>query len=160
MNIESEVGSPSNRERMLLFVRYFCEPETCAALEFRSLVNEMGDRESAELALKELWHSGFIMPTGVEADPEDDGALFEVPTPRIEDPIKDSSQFVLTDLGYNAVESLYEPYSDYQSIAKKPDIYVPRNIIVATEFINIKLMKISKKILKECYHYHPVNSKN
>ena len=145
MNMESEVGSPSIRERMLLFVRHFCEPETCAALKFEIFVSEIGDRESAELALKELWHSGFIMPTGVEADPEDDGALFEVPTPKIEDPIKDSSQFVLTDLGYNAVDSLYEPYSDQLSMAKIPEIYVPRNIIIATEFINIKLMEELEK---------------
>jgi hypothetical protein len=65
---------PSRRERLLRFFRRFCQPETCAALQFERFVAEIGDRASAELALKELWRSGYIVPTETEIDP-DDGAL-------------------------------------------------------------------------------------
>jgi HJR/Mrr/RecB family endonuclease len=144
MNTGTEIDSPSKRERLLRFVRRFCQPETCAALQFDRFVAEIGDRESAELALKELWRSGYVVPTGTEIDPED-GALFEVPTPRIEDPVKDTSQFVLTDSGYRTVDSLYDPYSEHLSSEKTPELYVPRNIVVATEFINEKLMEELEK---------------
>ena len=144
MNTESEIDSPSKRERLLRFIRRFCQPETCAALQFDRFVTEIGDRESAEIALKGLWRSGYVVPTGSEIDPED-GALFEVPTPKIEDTIKDSSQFVLTDLGYKSVDSLYDPYLDHLSSAETPELYIPKNIIVATEFINERLMEELEK---------------
>jgi len=144
MNIGLEIDNPSKRERLLRFVRRFCQPETCAALQFESFVAEIGDRESAELALKELWHLGYVVPTGTEIDPED-GALFEVPTPKIDDPVKDTSQFVLTDLGYRTVDPLYDPYWDHSSSAEMSELYVPQNIIVATEFINEKLMEAIEK---------------
>ena len=152
MNMASEIESPNKQERLLRLVRRFCRQETCAALQFDTFVNEIGDRESAESALKELWRMGFVVPTGTETDPED-GALFEIPTPNIEDPIRDSSQFVLTDLGYKAVDSLYDPYADHLASEKTPELYVPKSIIAATEFINQQLMEELKKIQRVASKY-------
>lgn len=144
MNTTSDIDRPSERDRLLRFIRRFCQPETCAAMRFDRFVYEIGDRESAETALKDLWLSGLILPTGTETDPED-GALFEVSTPIVEEPIKDSSQFVLTDLGYTTVDPLYDPYLDHLSSAELPESYVSSNIIVATEFINARLMEEIEK---------------
>jgi hypothetical protein len=142
MDTGPEIG-PNKRERLLRFIRRFCEPETCAAIEFKDFVSEIGDRESAEGALKELWRSGYVVPMASEIDLVD-GGLYEVPRPKIEDPIKGSSQSVLTDLGYRSVDPLYDPYSGRLS-SEKPEVYVPENIIVATEFINQKLMEELEK---------------
>ena len=144
MDISPQINSPNDRERILRFIRRFCKPETCAALQFERFISEIGNRESAELVLKDLWKKGFVLPTNSEIDPED-GALFEVPIPKIEDPIKDSSQFVLSDLGYQSVDPLYDPYSEYPLTTDDPGLYVPKNIIVVTEFINEKLMEELRK---------------
>ena len=144
INLDIEIGSPSNRERLLRFIRRFCEPETCAALQFDQFVAEIGDRETAESTLKDLWREGYVVPTGMEIDPED-GALFEVEMPRIDDPIKDISQFVLAEIGYRTVDPLYDPYWEHLKSAETPELYVPRDIIITTEFINKKLMEELEK---------------
>jgi len=154
MNEVHKTNSPTDRERILLFIRHFCEPETCRALQFERFIPEIGSRESAERVLKELWQKGLVHPTNVEIDP-DDGALFEVPLPKIEEPIKDSTQFVLSDLGYKSVDPLYDPFTAYSLTTDPPKLYVPENIIIATEFINERLLEELKKDPEKMFSLSP-----
>ena len=77
--------TPNNRDLLLRFICHFCEPETCAAMEFGQFAEKIGNPQVAEKVLKELWAEGLISPTNTEIDLED-GALFEVPIPEINDP--------------------------------------------------------------------------
>ena len=130
---------PNERDRLLRFVRRFCEPETCAALQYETFVNEIGDRGAAERVLKEMWRGGLVMPTNSETDPED-GTLFEVPLPDITEPVKLTSCFILTDVGYKEIDALYDPYLDHIATVEEPDLYVPEGIIVVTANINQHLI--------------------
>jgi len=154
MNKVHKTNSPNDRERILRFIRHFCEPETCRALQFERFIPEIGSRESAEQVLKELWQKGLVQPTNAEIDPED-GALFEVPMPKIEEPIKDSTQFVLSDLGYKSVDPLYDPFTEYSLTTDPPELYVPENIIIATEFINERLLEELKKDPEKMFSLSP-----
>lgn len=138
------VNAPNNSDRLLRYIRRFCEPETCAAIQFSQFAQELGDLNAAEKALKDLWNRGLVSPTRTEIDPED-GALFEVSVPRIEDPIKDASQFILTNAGYKAIEPFFDPYLDVEPHLKSEELPVPQTIVVATEFINAKLMEELEK---------------
>lgn len=137
MGIAAE--GPNERDRLLRFVRRFCEPETCAALQFETFVNEIGDRSAAERVLKEMWRGGFVVPTNSEVDPED-GALFEVPFPDIQESVKLTSRFILTDVGYKEIDALYDPYLDHIATVEEPDLYVPKGIIIVTANINQHLI--------------------
>jgi len=134
-------------DRLLLFVRKHCQPETCAAMTFGELVNHFGDRSKAETALKQLWKMKLIAPTGAETDPED-GALFLVDRPRLDESPRDASQFVLTDNGYNAVEELYSIAATRnmgEANAKDTFTHVSDQIVVASCFINSVLMQEIEK---------------
>lgn len=148
MKKKQNINSPSDRDRILRFIRRFCKPETCRALQFEAFFSEIGSHESAEKIIKELWNNGYVSPTNAEIDPED-GALFEVPMPNIEDPIKKSTQFVLSEIGYKAVDPLYDPFSD------SPEPSISKNIIIATEFINAKLLEELTKNSEKMYSLTP-----
>lgn len=139
-NFFQKENAPNNPERLLRYIRRFCEPETCGAIQFKQLVKKLGDLNTAGKALKDLRNRDLIAPTGTEIDPED-GALFEVSVPIIENPIKDASQFVLTDAGYEAIEPFFDPYIDVEADLRSEELYVPQSIVVATEFINAKLLE-------------------
>ncbi len=144
MKSESQNGTPNQRERILKFIRQFCEPEACAAMQFHQFANELGDRKSAEKVLKELWYADFVAPTNTENDPED-GALFTVQEPNIEEPIKDSTQFVLTSKGYNSVDPIFDPYPEIDSASEIFEPLIPQQIVITTEFINAKLLEEMSK---------------
>lgn len=137
---------PTQRDRILRFVRQFCEPETCAAITFDILADQFEDRHTAEIVIKELWKEDMVVPTKYEADPED-GALFDVPEPKIEEPIKNTTQFVLTDLGYKAVDPLF--LSDLSHELNKYTLTdlsnsitaIGKEIITVSSFINDRLLK-------------------
>ncbi len=48
MKSESLEGTPDHRERILEFVRQFCEPETCAAMQFYQFVNELDGHDNTK----------------------------------------------------------------------------------------------------------------
>jgi len=130
---------PSNRDLLLRFIRRFCEPETCKAMSFKMFIDEIGNPQIAEKALKELWFDGLVVPTGTELDAKN-RELINVITPKIEDKIKESSQFVLSDAGYRSIETFFDPYSDIDHYLKSEVPPLPNRIVVTTEFINEKLM--------------------
>lgn len=148
MTIKQSINTPNDRDRILRYIRRFCQPETCNALQFDAFISEIGNRRSAEAIIRELWQNGLVNPTDAEIDPED-GALFKVPMPTIEDPIKDSTQFVLSDLGYKSVDLLYDPFGE------SSDICVPKKIITITEFIDAKLLEELNKNPKRMFSLSP-----
>ena len=77
MTKEEYLFEPSEQEKIVRYIRKFCEPETCAAITFGNLVNNFQNRDIDESALKTLWKGGLVEPTKYESDPED-GALIEV----------------------------------------------------------------------------------
>jgi len=113
---------------------------------FEQFKAELGGRDTAEGTLKKLWAAGLVAPTNTEIDPED-GALFEIRMPSISEPIKDSSQFVLTKIGYESVEPIYIHNSLKNcSSTDGSNTQVPQQIVISTQFINAKLMEeLTKK---------------
>ena len=55
----SNMYIPKDTERLLLCIRRFCEPGTCAVLQFSQLIKELGDCDTIENAIR-IYRGTFI----------------------------------------------------------------------------------------------------
>ena len=151
MPSENVMFEPTERDRILRYVRQFCEPETCAAITFKILADQFKDRDTAASIIRVLWSEGLIEPTKYETDPED-GALFEVPEPKIDSELKDTTQFVLATSGYKAVDPLFLSQLEPEQVNSggTADLsatinVVGNEIIQASSIINDRLLEEFRK---------------
>ena len=147
IEVMSTTESPSHRDIVLSLVGEHSEPDTCAAIELSYLIKEIGDREAAENAVRTVWREGLIEALASEVDSED-GALYGVRTPRLNEKLRDRTRFALTSRGYASVGRLYQSdlfqADSFQSIDEATS-QESVQVVTVTAFLNEMLIQEIKK---------------